>query len=109
MGTDGSVIAKVQNETAITYSKIIPRTCEWDSIRTQVFLLSLNISGILSAARVIKCIFQGVTIGFTVQTYRRMRLIPTVKPGDADITSVASIDVPRYRQERGNEKQNRCW
>lgn len=59
LGTDGSVIAKVQNETAITYSKIIPRTCEWDSIRTQVFLLSLNISGILSAARVMQMHFPG--------------------------------------------------
>lgn len=32
-----------------------------------------------------------------------------MKPSDADITSVASTDVPQYRQECDNEKQTRCW
>lgn len=59
LGTNGSVIAKVQNKTTKTYSKIIPCTSEWDSIRTQIFLLCLNISGILSAARVMQMSLSG--------------------------------------------------
>lgn len=59
LGTDGPVIAKVQNKAAKTYTKIILCTSEGESIRTQIFLLSLNISGVLSAARVMQMPLSG--------------------------------------------------
>lgn len=52
LGTDGCVTAEVQNKTTRTYSTITPCTSEWVFIRTQIFWLSLNISGFLNAAHV---------------------------------------------------------
>lgn len=109
MGTNGPVIAKVQNKTTETHSKIIPCTTEWDSMRTQIFLLSLNISGILSAAHVMQMPLSGGNNWIYGADIQQDETIPATKPDDADITSVASIDIPRYRQECGDEKQDRCW
>lgn len=50
LGTDGSVPAEVENKTTKTYSTIIPCTSKSGFIRTQIFLLSLNVRGFLSAA-----------------------------------------------------------